>query len=82
MTSVCLSHDSKYIISGGLDKTIKIWNFESGILIKSLTGHDDVVDQVCISKDSKFIVSGSDDITVKVWDLSMIGSLKFMHKTY
>ena len=59
--SVCISSDSKFIISGSLDKSIKIWNLQ-GELIKSIDkAHDNYVYSVCISSDSKFIISGSAD---------------------
>ncbi len=41
--SVCISADSKFIISGSCDKSIKIWNIE-GKLVKSIdNAHDDYV---------------------------------------
>eukprot|EP00825_Cyclidium_porcatum_P043383 TRINITY_DN613_c0_g1_i34.p2 TRINITY_DN613_c0_g1~~TRINITY_DN613_c0_g1_i34.p2 ORF type:complete len:125 (-),score=30.25 TRINITY_DN613_c0_g1_i34:40-414(-) len=52
VNSVAISSDSKYIVSGGddktikiwNDKTIKIWNLESGQEIKTLTGHNDALE--------------------------------------
>ena len=39
VNSVAISSDNKYIVSGSGDKTIKIWNLESGQEIKTLNGH-------------------------------------------
>ena len=30
LNSVAITSDNKYIVSGSEDKSIKIWNFESG----------------------------------------------------
>lgn len=57
--------DNKYLVSGSLDKTIKIWNYD-GKLIKTMF-HDGAVTKVKYSKDNKFIFSSSDDKTIKVW---------------
>jgi WD40 repeat protein len=67
--SVSISNDSKTIVSGSEDNTIKVWNRETGELIRTLTGHNNYVNSVSISNDSKTIVSGSGDNTIKVWDL-------------
>ena len=69
VTSVAISSDNKYIVSGSRDNTIKIWNLESGQEIKTLAGHNGSVRSVAISSDSKYIVSGSDDNTIKIWNL-------------
>ena len=37
---VSISSDSKLIISGSFDKTIKIWEIKSGKILKTLTGHN------------------------------------------
>ena len=47
------------IVSGSADETIKIWNFQSGQEIKTLSGHSSKVNSVAITSDNKFIVSGS-----------------------
>ncbi|MEA5519495.1 hypothetical protein [Limnoraphis robusta] len=64
-----MTNDSKTIVSGSYDNTIKVWNLETGAEIRTLKGHDDYVFSVSISNDSKTIVSGSSDSTIKVWNL-------------
>ncbi|MFN6484328.1 MULTISPECIES: serine/threonine-protein kinase [unclassified Nostoc] len=67
MNSNSLSHN---LASSSDDKTVKIWNIESGDEIRTLTGHSDWVYAVAISPDGKTVVSGSKDKTIKVWNLN------------
>ncbi|PSB45763.1 serine/threonine protein kinase [filamentous cyanobacterium Phorm 6] len=69
VNSLAISPDSKTLVSGSWDKTIKIWNLETGALIGTLTGHSDRVNSVAISSDGKMLVSGSSDETIKFWNL-------------
>ena len=39
VSSVSFSPDGKRIASGSRDKTVKLWNAESGELLKTLSGH-------------------------------------------
>ena len=48
-------------MSGSEDKTVKLWNTNTGECIKTLSGHSDTVKSVNFSSDNKLIVSGSDD---------------------
>ncbi|KIK23000.1 hypothetical protein PISMIDRAFT_101278, partial [Pisolithus microcarpus 441] len=68
--SVGFSFDSKRIVSGSWDKTMRIWDAERGVQIGGpLEGHTDWVWAVGFSSDGKRIVSGSDDkTTVRIWD--------------
>ena len=55
-----------HIISGSCDRTIKIWNTESGACVQTLKGHDHWVECLLYLSTTKQIVSGSCDWTLKV----------------
>jgi WD40 repeat protein len=56
------------VVSGGDDKTVRVWDRASGKLLHELKGHTRSVYGVAISADGRFVVSGGDDKTVRVWD--------------
>ena len=64
-----ITPDRKYVVSGSLDKSIKIWNLETGDLFHNIDGHDDEITSLDLSSDGSRIVSGSEDSTVKLWKL-------------
>ena len=52
------------------DKTIKLWFTESGLNIKTFTGHTGSVTSVCFSPNflqDNLILSVSDGLTIKLW---------------
>ncbi|MEH1980588.1 MAG: hypothetical protein V7L27_15185 [Nostoc sp.] len=59
------SHRS-LIASASADNTIKLWH-PDGSLVKTLAGHDDVVNSVSFSPDSQILASASQDKTIKLW---------------
>ncbi|MFM6628134.1 MAG: WD40 repeat domain-containing protein, partial [Microcystis panniformis] len=69
VTSVNFSRDGKTLVSGSNDKTIKLWNVETGQEIRTLKGHDDFVQSVNFSPDGKTLVNGSWDNTIKLWNV-------------
>lgn len=66
--SVALNSDG-HLVSGSADKTIKIWNLDTGQLLRTLSGHTDVVRSVTLSSDGQTVASGSGDKTIKLWSL-------------
>lgn len=68
VTSVAFSPDGHRLASGSFDKTIKIWDADTGALIKTLTGHSGNVRSIAFSPDGNRLASGSDDFTIKIWD--------------
>ena len=73
--SIAISPDGKYIVSGSVDGTIKIWDFKTGECLNSLEGHSSWVDSIAISPDGKYIVSGSGDGTIKIWDFKNVNNI-------
>jgi WD40 repeat protein len=69
VNGIAVSRDNRHIATGSHDKTINLWDFQTGEIQKSFTGHTQAVTWVNFSDNGDMIVSGSDDQTVKVWDL-------------
>jgi WD40 repeat protein len=57
------------VISASTDKTLRLWDLETGHLQRTFCGHFDSVDGVALTPDGRRVVSGSRDKTLKVWDL-------------
>jgi len=66
--SVALSGDGRRALSGSDDKTVRVWDTESGRCLAALEGHTDSVFAVASSGDGRRVLSGSADNTVRVWD--------------
>src|SRR5712671_3663309 len=67
--SVVFSPDGSRIVSGSSDRTIRLWDAETGDAIgKPLEGHSSGVNSVAFSPDGSRIVSGSRDNTIRLWD--------------
>lgn len=71
------SPDEKIFAAGGADKTVRLWNVESGTEIRVLQNGEQVA-SLCFSPDGKYLVvgGGNPDIpvtehetTIKIWDL-------------
>ena len=67
--SVSFSPDGQTLASGSADRTIKLWDVETGAEIRSLSGHDEEVNSVSFSPDGQTLASGSADNTIKLWDV-------------
>lgn len=64
------------IISGSIDKTIRIWDINSGYCIKKLVGHTATINSVVVK--NNLIISGSDDTTIRIWDINSGECIKIL----
>lgn len=69
VTSASLSADGRRAVTGSVDRSIWLWNLETGECVDTLAGHTAPVQCVAITADGKRVVSGSQDKTLKIWDL-------------
>jgi WD40 repeat protein len=69
VNAVALSSDGRRVVSGSYDKTLRVWDIESGQSLRTLQGHTSEVNAVALSSDGRRVVSGSRDHTLRVWDL-------------
>ena len=82
--AVAFTPDGKYLLTGSRDKSIKLWDFESGREVRSYLGHKSTVNDIDITSDGKYFVSSSADRTAKYWEIStgkLIRSFD-IHKDY
>jgi WD40 repeat protein len=68
ITSVALSPDGIYALSGGWDNTLKLWDVATARLLRTSFGHANPVWSVAFSPDGASLLSASFDKTVKLWD--------------
>jgi WD40 repeat protein len=74
--SVAFSPDGQILASGNNDRTIRLWDVNTGSCLKILKGHDDRVRSIAFSSVGSLLVSGSEDGTMKLWDVQTSKCLK------
>jgi F-box/WD-40 domain protein MET30 len=63
---MCLQFDENMLATGSYDRTIKIWDVETGEEIRTLVGHDMGIRALMF--DAQKLISGSMDKTLKIWN--------------
>uniref|UniRef100_UPI00286C7A2E AAA family ATPase n=1 Tax=Archangium sp. TaxID=1872627 RepID=UPI00286C7A2E len=61
--------DGRRALSASSDKTLKVWDLETGHALATLEGHSGSVNACALLPDGRRALSASDDKTLKVWDL-------------
>ncbi|KAJ5362300.1 hypothetical protein N7541_003144 [Penicillium brevicompactum] len=77
----CPSSGSKFIITGSVDRTLRVWQSQSPemhryALVATLEGHTGSVNAIAVTNGTDIIASGAADGTVRVWRISTHDQVK------
>jgi WD40 repeat protein len=70
VSSIAVSTDGMYALSGSEDKTLKLWEVATGREVRTFIGHTGRVLSVALSADGRYALSGSQDQTLRLWDVA------------
>ena len=68
VSSVEITTNRKYLLSGGYDHTVRIWNLRKKRQVSVLQVFNDIIYSLALTSDKKYIVSGGCD-TIRIWKL-------------
>jgi hypothetical protein len=71
--------DDRRVVSASEDRTLKVWDLETGLKLATLEGHAGAVTACAITSDGRYVVSASDDRTLRVWDIDTRACV-FIHR--
>ncbi|MCA9470705.1 MAG: WD40 repeat domain-containing protein [Nitrospirales bacterium] len=66
--SVSFAPDGLTLASGGNDRYVRIWDIETGRILRSLRGHTHNIRQVAYSPDGQTLATASEDRTIRLWN--------------
>lgn len=76
--ALALMNEAHCVISAGEDKSIKVWNLDTGHCIHTLQGHQSVIYALALCDNGRFVVSASEDKTIGLWDIKSGKLIRFM----
>jgi WD40 repeat protein len=70
ITSICISADNRLALSASRDKSVRLWDVQSGQCLRTFEGHTSSVNSVCFSSDHTWALSGSSDHSIILWEIA------------
>ena len=80
VTAAAFSADGKRVLSGGDDRTLRLWEADTAKEIQVFRGSEGGIKSVAFSPDDKRVLSGSADATVRLWDVDTGKDLRDFRK--
>ncbi len=69
INAVAYSPNGRIVASGGVDQTVKLWDVETGLEVRTLRGHSSAVQALRFSPDGRWLASGGTDVVINLWDV-------------
>jgi WD40 repeat protein len=69
VTAVAYCPTGRFVLSGSLDQTVRLWDAATGQELHRFEGHTEAVLSVAISADGRYALSGGADRTIRLWGL-------------
>lgn len=68
VTAVAVFPDRQHMITGSKDKTLRLWDLKTGVVLKKMVGHSNGVRALAVSLDGQLLASGDGSGEVITWD--------------
>ena len=78
VSAVGITPDGKLAVTGGQDRTVRVWDAVGGKPVRLFQGHLDRVTALAVRPDGRQVASGSEDGTIRLWDLSAVDEHRAM----
>ena len=66
---IAITKDNKYCLAAMDDYSIKMWDLESGKIVREYNGHTKKVNSIQCSSNSNEFITSSDDSIIRTWDI-------------
>jgi WD40 repeat protein len=67
VSAVAVFPDKQRMVTGSKDKTLRLWDLKTGVVLKKMEGHSSRVWALAVSRDGQLIASGDENGKVIIW---------------